>query len=142
MSALDNIFDITPSEKSYETVDDLKPIIVDESESSPEDSDFNYTRQNQVDLIEVGKAAVQTAMKIANESEQPRAIETLAIMLKTASEMNRQLVQMSKDRAEVKAVKKMDNSPQKIEQQTNNTIVMNGTLKEMVALLKKQKELA
>jgi hypothetical protein len=135
---ISEVFDITPM--AYQTIETNSVIAQSEAEEAAEDSDFKYTRQNQIDLIEASKAAVQTAIKIATESEQPRAIETLAMMLKTASEMNRQLVLQSKDRAETKKAKK-DGGVAAIAQNggtvNNNTIVMQGTMQEMLDAMKK-----
>ena len=136
---LSEVFDIAPVDYSVET---NSVIASSESDEAAEDADFKYTRQNQIDLIEVSKSAVKTAIKIATESEQPRAIETLAMMLKTASEMNRQLVLQSRDRAETKKVKK-EGGVAAIAQNggtvNNNTIVMQGTMQEMLDAMRKLK---
>ena len=105
--ALSNLLDTDPFEPGTAVVvsdptENLDTTLVVEPDQNPEDADFDYARKNQIDLIETSKQAVSVALKITNESEQARAVETLALMLKTASEMNRQLVIMSKDRAEVK----------------------------------------
>ena len=133
MSKLDEVFDIIPNDALNST----NKLVVEPSDNA-EDADFEYTRKNQIDLIETSKAAVMTAMKIASESEQPRAIETLAMILKTASEMNRQLVLQSKDRAETKAAKKGAgvSVPSIGSAQTVNNIVMTGTMQEMLDQLK------
>lgn len=141
MSKLDEAFNILPANDVLESTG-----VVVQPDENAEDKDFDYTRQNQIDLIEVSKAAVATAMRIASESEQPRAVETLAIMLKTASELNRQLVLQSKDKAETKAAKKnaAGSMPAGIQagqvgSVTNNTIVMTGTMQEMLDQLKQLK---
>ena len=139
MGTLDDVFNIIPAEKIEQQVQ----VVVDKDEESPEDTDFKYTRQNQIDLIEVGKAAVQTAMKVAVESENPKALESLALMLKTASEMNKQLVGMSKDVLEVKQAKKdagRGSTPTIGSAQTVNNIVMTGTMQDMLNQLKSLKD--
>ena len=136
MNKLNEVFDILPHDP--EPNSNLPAPVVVSNDENAEDSDFKYTRQNQVDLIEVSKAAVQTAMKVASESESPKAIEALAMMLKTASEMNRQLVLQSKDKAETKAAKKGTGTavPSIGSAQTVNNIVMTGTMQDMLDQLK------
>jgi hypothetical protein len=150
-AALNNLFGMKPEGDTYEVspsyhtdtpMESVLKEVSPEDDVNTEEEDFKYTRKNQYDLIEVGKAAVQTALKIASESEQPRAIETLALMLKTASEMNRQLTMMSKDKSEAKKAKNEVNVGQAVPQignQTNNMVVMSGSLEEVLAKIKKDR---
>ena len=136
MGKLDDAFDIMPVEPAKQQTLMLIPETEDES---VEDTDFKYSRQVQLDLIEVAKAAVQTAMKVAVESENPKALEALALMIKTTSEANKQLVLQSKDRMEVKQMKK-DGGGGKPSSGGNitNNIVMTGKLSDIAAMLNKE----
>lgn len=105
---------------------DIVPIVTD---PAVEDTDFAFARGNQYELINQGKAAVNTAMKIAAESENPRAIEVLAGLFKNVSEMNKQLITMSKDLADVKVAKTGKGSsgaPTQIGTQQNILFTGNG----------------
>ena len=102
MNNLHEVFDIVPSEDS--TIDIPKTEIIPVSETA-EDDDFNAARDNTYELIDISKAALTTAMLIASETQNPRAIEVLSGLLKTSAEINRQLVQMSKDKQEVKVTR-------------------------------------
>ena len=135
MGKLDDAFDIMPVEPAKQQTLMLIPETEDES---VEDTDFKYSRQVQLDLIEVAKAAVQTAMKVAVESENPKALEALALMIKTTSEANKQLVLQSKDRMEVKQMKK-DGGGGKPSSGGNitNNIVMTGKLSDITDMLNK-----
>jgi hypothetical protein len=133
---LAKVFDV-----DHEVVNATQVVVPEESENS-EDSDFDYAKANYYELIEQGKAAVNTAMRIASESENPRAIEVLSGLLKNMADVNKQLVMMNKDRQDVKIAKNMAKTkststvPQ-IGQQTNN-IIMTGSLKDVTKLLKEQ----
>ena len=98
--SLSDVFDTEPHDVVVVTEDPQLPAVVDDE--TVVDVDFNTARNNQYDLLTMGMASLNTAMRVASESENPRAIEVLAGMLKTVSEMNKQLVVMSKDREEVK----------------------------------------
>lgn len=136
MSNLDNVFNV-------ETIPESASIMIPEDEINPltdkgeeAELDSAYVRKNQIEFIEISKAAVNTAMRIASESEAPRAIETLAIMLKTASEMNRQLVQQHKDKAEVKQMKSGKGVPALANGGTTNNIIMSGSLADITKMLR------
>lgn len=133
MSKLDDVFNVEEVPVANSIViptDDINPL---EAVGEDVDLDSQYIRKNQIEFIEISKAAVNTAMRIASESESPRAVETLAIMLKTASEMNRQLMQQQKDKAEVRMIKGGKAAPQL---GTTNNIIMTGSLKDITRMLK------
>jgi hypothetical protein len=93
------VFDMTPH------TEEISQVVVPTAEENAEDTDFEYARQNYYELISQGQAAMNTAMRIAAESENPRAIEVLSGLLKNMADVNRQLIQMSKDKADVKTAK-------------------------------------
>lgn len=99
MSKLVEVFGVEPVEIVHE-----QPIqtIVDDN---PEDSDYELSRAVQRELIEQGRAAVNTAMRIAAETENDRTINSLAMMMKTVSDMNAQLLSLSKAKNDIKSVK-------------------------------------
>ena len=112
------------------------PIILKDGES--EDVDFQYARNNYIEIIETSKAAMTTAVRVAAESENPRAIEVLGNLLKVAADINRQMVQMSKDKEDIKTVKanrgkKSGEAPQI---NSTNTVVFTGTSADLAKLLK------
>lgn len=98
-----------------------------------EDVDYDFVRGNHYKLAMQAEEAMQIAMRIARESEQPRAIETLSAMLKTASEVNRQLLLLSKDKAETKTAKKIPQAPSS--SGVNGQGVFQGTSKDINMLL-------
>jgi hypothetical protein len=133
MSKLNDVFDVAPSKSStiLEVVD--TPAVVDENY---EDADFLAARGNYYEILTQGKAAINTAMMVANESQNPRAIEVLSGLLKNMADINRQLVQMSKDKQEVKVTRNGASphaGPAQIGQQTNNVFV--GTSSDLNKLL-------
>lgn len=110
---ISEILDIEPHEVETNISTEIVPV-----NENVEDSDFDIVRQNQYELLEQGKAAVNTAMRIAAESENPRAIEVLAGLLKNVSEMNKQLLTLSKDKADIKTAKR-GNGQQVLHPQNN-----------------------
>lgn len=100
MSKLAEIFDVEPV--TVEQTVDVVSTVVDDN---PEDSDYELSRAVQRELIEQGRAAINTAMRCAAESEQARSIEVLATMMKTVSDMNAQLLGLAKTKNDIKATK-------------------------------------
>lgn len=131
--SLSNIFDVEP------VITETVPTVIP---NGNEDTDFDVARANYFELIDASKAAVNTAIRIAAESENPRAIEVLSGLLKNAADINRQLIMLSKDRQEVKiakiAAKSVNtNQGQNTQPQitSQNTIVFSGTSADLSRLL-------
>lgn len=130
---LANVFDVPHEEVNL----DISQTVIPAGE--PEDVDFEIARGNYHEILDQGKAAINTAMRIAAETENPRAIEVLSGLLKNMADVNKQLVQMSKDRQDVKVAKKQNslpnggvNTPQI---QSQNTVVFTGTSADLSKLL-------
>jgi len=70
-----------------------------------EDTDHLYARAQTYNLIEKGSEALDIAMRVARESENPKAIEALSMLMKNLSEINKTLVVLNKDKAEAKSAR-------------------------------------
>lgn len=101
----------------------------------PEDVDFESARANTYELIDQFKASINTAMHVAAETQNPRALEVLGNLLKSAADVNKQLVQMSKDKADVKAAKKQITNPQQPQIGTVQQAVFVGSSADLTKLL-------
>lgn len=76
-------------------VPDLTPL-------SPQDDDIAYARKKMRNIITAAEDAYNELANIANETQQPRAYEVLATLLKTATDATNQLIATHKTRAEIK----------------------------------------
>jgi hypothetical protein len=133
MEKLDKIFDIAPSEPP--TLD-VSPVVVSEVDGHEEDSDFHTARNNTLEIIEQCRASVNTCMRVAAETNEPRALEVLGNMLKISSEINKTLINLSKDRADAKTAKgtKSNQPVQQIGVQNNTQIACtSGDLNKILA---------
>ena len=131
---LANVFDIEP-EGCVATMH-VEQVVMEDSKVT-EDSDFDYARGNCYQLIEQGKAAINTAMTVAAETQNPRALEVLGMLIKNMADVNKQLVQMSKDKQEVKiARKQVGGNVQQITQNSTSTSVITGTLDDVLKSIK------
>jgi hypothetical protein len=137
MKELEKILDIMPSEVMTNN-QPLYPCIFPKEEPAPEDPDFDYARLNLYSIIEQGKAAMEGALRVAEQSEHPRAYEVVGTLLKSMAEINAQLLKIGKDREDVKTARKGNgataNQPQVLTQ--NNTSVFVGSSSDLSKLLK------
>jgi len=102
-----------------ETTSIVKPVA--EKESTDLTGDFNSARSNISSLIDTGMTALDGILKVATESDSPRAYEVLSNMIKTLSEMNKDLMDIHE---------KMSNTESKkitVKNTTNNSIYVGST---------------
>lgn len=69
------------------------------------DYDYAFSRITHRDLIEKGMPALDDLLKVAKESQHPRAYEVAANMMKNLSDMTDKLMVLQKQRKELKAGK-------------------------------------
>jgi hypothetical protein len=93
--------------------------------------DYEIAQQNIKDLIGNGNIALESALKVATESDSPRAFEVVAILLKTMSDLNNNMLDIHK--------KAKDTTSSKTEiKQTNNSVFV-GSTKDLQNLLNKER---
>jgi hypothetical protein len=97
--------------------------------------DYNQVRKNLKEIINIGNTAIDGILVVADETEAPRAYEVAAQMIKTVSEVNKDLLEMHN---KMKQIKKEEGG-QKATNITNNSLFV-GSTKELQKLLKRQKQ--
>ena len=108
MNNLDNFFNIEPSGNSLSSNNIIK-----------EDSDYQYARENLYEIITKSKVALEGIMKVATEGDSPRAYEVVTQMLKTMSEINKDLIDLEKIKNEANKTT--------IKSTTNNSFFIGST---------------
>ncbi len=93
--------------------------------------DYEYTRDNLRELIEKGKDSLDLAMRIAEETEHPRAIEVLGQMLRSVTDTNAKLMDLNKQKADAEEGTK---------RVTNNNLFVGSTTELQRILSKDKKE--
>jgi len=93
--------------------------------------DYAFVQDNLKDLIGNGNVALESALKVATESDSPRAFEVVAILLKTMADLNNNVLDVHK--------KAKDTTGSKVEvKQTNNSVFV-GSTKDLQNLLNKER---
>jgi len=128
--SMSNIFDVVP------IIKEEKPLVVKNYSNQPNlDQDltdaYQQSRDNLQDVIDQGKDALDDILRIAKESEQPRAFEVFGTLLKNVVEANKELITMQKQ------MREMDSNIRK-ESNTNviDKAIFVGSTKELQSLLK------
>jgi hypothetical protein len=93
--------------------------------------DYELAQDNLKRLIGTGNVALESALNVATESDSPRAFEVVAILLKTMSDLNNNMLDIHK--------KAKDTTTAKTEiKQTNNSVFI-GSTKDLQNLLNKDR---
>ena len=117
----------------------VKATIPEEQKKNDLDKDYSDVRGNLKELIQKGSAAIDGILNLANETEQPRAYEVLAQLIKTVSETNKDLLNMHNQMKTIKGEpQQTNNSGNKI---TNNSIFVGSTAELQKLLRGKMKEI-
>ena len=93
--------------------------------------DYEFVQSNLKDLLGNGTIALESALKVATESDSPRAFEVVAILLKTMADLNNNVLDVHKKAKDTTA------STTKI-LQTNNSVFV-GSTKDLQNLLNKDR---
>lgn len=94
--------------------------------------DYELAQSNIKDLIGNGNVALESALKVATESDSPRAFEVVAILLKTMADLNNNMLEVHR-----KAKTTTSENKQTIKQ-TNNAVFV-GSTKDLQNLLNKER---
>lgn len=101
------------------------------------DADRDYARTNLYSAIENGVKALEEITEIARQTQQPRAFEVVATLVKTLSDVNKDLVDLSSKR--VTGSNPKDSNPDEPKTVTNN-LVFQGSTSELAELMKSLKD--
>jgi hypothetical protein len=111
----------------------LPPKEITTSEDLHLDADYREIRANLKDLIKRGAEAIDGILLVASETQQPRAYEVVATVIKSVADANKELLAMHKQMQDIK--KSSPIATKQSGQITNNSIFV-GSTSELQALLK------
>lgn len=109
------------------------PAVIEQKKTTQVNADFEFARENLMDVINKGQEALFDLMDVARQSQHPRAYEVLATMMNT-------MVGASKDLLDLQAKKKkiLEEDPSASPQQVTNNLFVGSTA-ELQKYLKQQK---
>jgi hypothetical protein len=117
MKKLNDILNIQPDGNRQ-----FLPMVQDKPQDSTVQDDFDYARENLMDVIGKGQEALFDLMDVARQSQHPRAYEVLSTLMNT-------MVGASKDLLELQAKKKklLETNPEANNQQVTNNLFVGST---------------
>ena len=124
---LSEIFDIEPINK--ETTTEIVPVVEDNNKDL--DSDFGLARDNIKSLLRKGDGAIDNLLKVAEESEHPRAYEVAANLIKTMADLNKDLLDIRKKKQDLDGKPATENNTTNIDK-----AVFVGSTTDLVKMLK------
>jgi len=128
MKKLNQILNIQPdADRQY------LPMVQDKPEDATIQNDFDYARENLMDVIGKGQEALFDLMDVARQSQHPRAYEVLSTLMNT-------MVGASKDLLDLQAKKKklLETEPNANSQQVTNNLFVGSTA-ELQKMLEQRK---
>ena len=139
---LENALNIEPRETTPEVsntdkaqIQRREPVQIDlskfpERKKMDQRKDYGEVRENIKEVIDYSKEAIDWILKVAAESDRPRAYEVVSQLLKTATEANKDLLDIHKQMKTLEAEEGAKNV-------TNNAFFV-GSTKELQELVRKQ----
>ena len=89
--------------------------------NSTTEDDFEFARQNLIDIIQTGKDSLMNLSDIADQSQHPRAFETLSLLMNTVIDAQEKLLKLRKVKHDLTG--EGQPGPQTI----NNTLVISSS---------------
>ncbi len=134
---LEKQFNIEPTKQEEpKQLQKVTEITVDKEDL---DKDYLVVRDNLKELINKGTTAIDGILNLASETEQPRAYEVLAQLIKTVADTNKDLLDMHNKMKTIKGdAPQTTNSGNTI---TNNSIFVGSTAELQKLLKGKMKEI-
>lgn len=65
------------------------------------DDDYEYARGNLISTLETGNEALQRMLELAGQSQHPRAYEVFATLMRTISDTNKDLLELSQKKQRI-----------------------------------------
>lgn len=115
------------------------PVVVADEETPTVDRDvsydYEYSRNTHRELIDQGQEALTDLLKVAKESQHPRAYEVAANMLKSLSDMTDKLMVLHKQKKDLDGTSGSDSPRQTV---NIDKAVFTGSTADLLKQIKKQ----
>ena len=127
---LDALFDITPMDET-DLPTTLPAVSDSESRKMDQEDDYQLARNTLRNLINKSEDTLDQMIELAKNSEHPRTYEVAGQLIKTVSDVAKDLMDLQKKAKELK--KDDPDGPRNIT--TNNNVVFAGSTAELMKML-------
>lgn len=142
---LDDVFDVSPMpiQPIVKKEDENLPAIIQETSSFPTQSelldDYQMARRSMRTMLEQGEHVIENMIQIASQTESARSFEVAGSLIKTMSELAKDLVSLHEQTNKAKKSATEEKESPKTAQQINNTqtnnIVFQGTTTDLLKMV-------
>lgn len=128
---LDKLFDIEPAQSSTENL----PTTVENSRRLDQEDDYDLARTTLRGLIVKSSDTLDQMIELAKNSEHPRTYEVAGQLIKTVSDVAKDLLDLQKKANDLSKGDGESTGPKSI---TNNNVVFAGSTAELFKMIKQQ----
>jgi len=131
---LDTVFEASGDKDIVKAKPEVKSITRSKEDrtlqrSNDLEKDYSEVRSNLKGLISTGSEAIEGILRVAQEGDAPRAYEVVSQILKTVSEMNKDLLTMHDQ------MKKITQEDSKVTNNTTNNAIYVGSTSDLQDLI-------
>jgi hypothetical protein len=127
-SKLDSMFGVEDTDPSPASIPTASQITIED--------DAELARKTLRDLIAKGEKALEGILRVAENSEHPRAYEVSGQMIKSVSDLAKDLLEIQKRKQDL-AKKDPDAKKNNV---TNNNLIFAGSTQELLKVLRQEQE--
>ena len=142
---IEEVLDVLPEDSEIKDLTEVEEIdiieVQDEFSEEMQDSrrkDYKFARKNLKNAMEIGNEALEDLIEIAKSSQQPRAYEVIATLVKNVSDASDKLMDVNKKLHEIEIIAEPEKNLKNMDKlelnQQNNTYYVGSTadLKELI----------
>lgn len=100
-----------------------------------QDDDYDLARETLRDVITQGRSALDDVISLARSSEHPRSYEVAGQIMKTMSDVAKDLLTLKKQKLDLETPKNNNMNPQIAQQ---NNIVFAGSTEDLIKMINQQ----
>jgi hypothetical protein len=102
ISGLEEVLDVAFEPKEPKAIEVKKTSEMSVANERDFEDDYKQVRSNLKHLVSTGEEAIEGILKVATEGDHPRAYEVVSQLIKTVSEVNKDLIDLHKKTKEIK----------------------------------------
>ena len=152
---IEDSLDVLPEDSDIKDLTEVQDSVIievqdDEFSEEMQDSrrkDYKYARKNLKNAVKIGNEALEDLIEIAKSSQQPRAYEVIATLVKNVSDASDKLMDVNKKLHEIEIIAEPEKNLKNMDKlelnQQNNTYYVGSTadLQELINNTMSDKEL-
>lgn len=130
ITPLEEVLDVDFEPKKPKEIQVAKKSEISVAKERDFEEDYSQVRSNLKHLVSTGEDAIEGILQVAREGDHPRAYEVVSQLIKTVSEVNKDLIDLHK---KTKEIKKEENKY--VQKNTTNNAFYVGSTSDLQDLI-------